>query len=251
MSRRPKLIAGNWKMHGSRADASGFIDRLGALAPGARPVRQLLICPPATLIALMADALRALDVLTGGEDCHYQTSGAFTGDISAAMLKDLGCAYVIVGHSERRAMHGETDRIVRSKAEAALKAGLIPIICVGETSAEREAGRAEAVVRAQIAGSVPDGIAPAKLVVAYEPIWAIGSGRTATLNDIAAMHLTVRRECAAKSGDAEGGQVLYGGSVKPDNAQAILALDLVDGALIGGASLKADDFMAIADAVKA
>jgi triosephosphate isomerase len=122
---------------------------------------------------------------------------------------------------------------------------------VGETSAEREAGRAEAVVRAQIAGSVPDGIAPAKLVVAYEPIWAIGSGRTATLNDIAAMHLTVRRECAAKSGDAEGGQVLYGGSVKPDNAQAILALDLVDGALIGGASLKADDFMAIADAVKA
>jgi triosephosphate isomerase len=251
MSRRPKLIAGNWKMHGSRADASGFIDRLGALGPGAQPGRQLLICPPATLIALMADALQALDVLTGGEDCHYQTSGAFTGDISAAMLKDLGCAYVIVGHSERRAMHGETDRIVRSKAEAALKAGLIPIICVGETSAERESGRAEAVVRAQIAGSVPDGIAPAKLVVAYEPIWAIGSGRTATPNDIAAMHLTVRRECAAKSGDAEGGQVLYGGSVKPDNAQAILALDLVDGALIGGASLKADDFMAIADAVKA
>jgi triosephosphate isomerase len=237
-------------MNGVRADAVAFTDRLKALAPEDRPGRELLICPPATLIAVMAEPLRTIGVMIGGEDCHEATKGAFTGDISAPMLRDLGCTHVIVGHSERRAMHGESDSLVHAKALAALGSGLIPIICVGETLAERESGAADTVVRAQIAGSVPAGIAPDRFVVAYEPIWAIGSGRAATLADIAAMHHTIRDGFAAKCGDAEGGLVLYGGSVKPDNAAGILGLDSVDGALIGGASLLADDFMAIAETVR-
>jgi triosephosphate isomerase len=238
-------------MNGSRAVGAAFIDRLGALRPAAGPMRRMLICPPATLISSMSDGLKALGVMIGGQDCHVQASGAFTGDISGPMLRDFGCDYVIVGHSERRAVHGETDQLVQAKALAALEIGLIPIICVGETLAEREAGQAESIVRAQIAQSVPDRIAPANLVVAYEPIWAIGTGRAATLDDIAAMHHTIRDALTVKSGDAEGGLVLYGGSVKPGNAAEILALDIVDGALIGGASLAAEDFAAIANTVSA
>jgi triosephosphate isomerase len=252
---RKKLIAGNWKMNGSRAKAAAFIEGLEALGPEARPARELLICPPATLVALMADRLAELGVAIGGQDCHSQASGAFTGDIAAAMLADLGCRYVIVGHSERRAFHHETDRLVHGKAIAALAAGLTPIICVGETLAEREAGEAESVIRSQIAGSAPSDLASDRIVVAYEPIWAIGSGRAATLDDIAAMHHIIREAIGAKllggahSETTHDGLILYGGSVKPENASDILALEEVDGALIGGASLEAGDFMAIADCV--
>jgi triosephosphate isomerase (TIM) len=249
MGSRTMLIAGNWKMNGTRADAAGFLEKLAGLKPERRTGRRLLICPPATLVDGMAKPLAGLGVAVGGQDCHPEGKGAFTGEISAAMLKDAGATYVIVGHSERRAMHGETDAIVRAKAEAALHHGLTPIICVGETLAEREAGQADAVVTGQIGGSVPDGIDGASLVVAYEPVWAIGTGRAATLDDIAAMHHVIRESLAGKSAEADKGLILYGGSVKPSNAAEILALDLVDGALIGGASLDAGDFMAIADAV--
>jgi triosephosphate isomerase len=201
------------------------------------------------LLDRVGQRLAGSPILLGAQDCHAEQTGAFTGDVSAAMLKDLGCSHVIVGHSERRALHGETDQLVHAKALAALHSDLVPIICVGETLAERESGRATEIVQAQIAGSVPDGILPAKLVIAYEPVWAIGSGQTATPDDIAAMHRMIRAALAAKTEEPDAGLILYGGSVKPDNAAAILALDGVDGALIGGASLKAGDFMAIADTV--
>jgi triosephosphate isomerase len=249
MSTRPTLIAGNWKMHGTRATAKVFLDALVGLKPESRPGRQLLICPPATLIGEMAKPLAGFGILVGGQNCHAEGKGAYTGEISAAMLKDMGATHVIVGHSERRAMHGETNAIVRAKAEAVLKEGLVPIVCVGETLAQREAGEAQSVVTAQVTGSVPDYIPVDTLVVAYEPIWAIGTGRAATLDDISAMHHVIRQLLPGKCGNPEGGLILYGGSVKPDNAAGILGLDLVDGALIGGASLDAGDFMAIADAV--
>jgi triosephosphate isomerase (TIM) len=243
------LIAGNWKMNGTRAEAASFLEKLRTLKPEARPGRQLLICPPATLIGEMAEPLAALGVQVGGQNCHPGVNGAFTGDISAGMLRDLESSHVILGHSERRAMHGETDHAVHVKALAARRHGLIPIICVGETLAEREAGQAESVVREQVRESVPDGIEGDALVVAYEPVWAIGTGRAATLDDISAMHHIIREALSGKSSDADRGLILYGGSVKPSNAAEILALDAVNGALIGGASLDAGDFMAIADAV--
>ena len=245
MAKRPKLIAGNWKMNGTRAEAAVFLDQLRALKPEVRPRRQLLICPPATLIAGMAEPLAALGVKVGGQNCHPGANGAFTGDISAGMLRDAGSSHVIVGHSERRAMHGETDQQVLVKALAARRHDLIPIICVGETLAEREDGHAETVVRKQVRDSVPDGIEGEALVVAYEPVWAIGTGRAATLEDIRAMHHVIREALSGKSDDAECGLILYGGSVKPDNAAGILATDGVDGALIGGASLEADQFLPI------
>jgi triosephosphate isomerase len=247
MPSRTMLIAGNWKMNGTRAEARTFLDRLAVLKPEQRPRRALLICPPATLIAEMAAPLAALGAQIGGQDCHGETKGAFTGDISAAMLADLGSSHIIVGHSERRTLHRETDAIVQAKAKAALAAGLTPIICVGETWEQREAGHAETVVRTQIGGSVPDGIAADRLVIAYEPVWAIGTGRTPTTADIDAIHGVIRESLSAKVA-GEGGLILYGGSVKPGNALEILALEQVDGALIGGASLLADDFMAIANA---
>jgi triosephosphate isomerase len=249
MANRAKLIAGNWKMNGTRGEAASFLQQLGALKPEARPGRQLLICPPATLIAQMGGPLAALGVKVGGQNCHPGVNGAFTGDISAGMLRDAGASHVIVGHSERRAMHGETDQLVHVKALAARRHDLIPIICVGETLAEREDGHAEAVVRKQVRESVPDGIEGDALVVAYEPVWAIGTGRAATLDDIASMHHVIREALSGKSDDVHCGLILYGGSVKPDNAAGILGLDQVDGALIGGASLAAADFMAIANAV--
>jgi triosephosphate isomerase len=247
MSSRMMLIAGNWKMNGTRADGARFVDRLKELRIEAVSGRGLLICPPATLISTLAEPLAALGVSIGGQDCHAEAKGAFTGDVSAAMLADLGSSHVIVGHSERRALHGESDATVRAKAAAALRVGLTPIICVGESWAEREAGEAEVVVRTQMAGSVPDGIDPARLVIAYEPVWAIGTGKTPTLDDIDAIHRVIRATFAGKSGG--DGLILYGGSVKPGNAAEILGLPEVDGALIGGASLEAGDFMAIANAL--
>ncbi|MEM9168345.1 MAG: triose-phosphate isomerase [Pseudomonadota bacterium] len=234
------LIAGNWKMNGLAA-STAEVDTLVAMLDGAAPAgRAVVICPPATLLAALSAHLAGAPVETGGQDCHVSASGAHTGDVSAEMLKDAGGSYVIVGHSERRADHGETDALVRAKAEAARRAGLTPIVCVGETKDQREAGDAETVVRGQLAGSLPEGAGP--LVVAYEPVWAIGTGLTPTTDDIAAMHATIRGVVGA------GVLILYGGSVKPANASEILAGDNVDGALVGGASLKAADFYAIATA---
>jgi triosephosphate isomerase len=242
MARRP-LVAGNWKMHGLKS-ASGELDKIVA---GARalPRVELIVCPPATLVASFAAAARGSSVLIGGQDCHALASGAYTGDISAEMLKDAGAAAVIVGHSERRQHHGETDATVRAKALAARRAGLLAVICVGETRAEREAGRAVAVVRGQLDGSVPDELAD--FVVAYEPVWAIGTGLTPTQADVGDMHRIIREWLDSRPRKAEEAtRILYGGSVNPANAKELLAVENVDGALVGGASLKAEEFLAIA-----
>ena len=244
-TRRP-LIAGNWKMNGLRADA------LALAKSGADGIRQagwtdreVLVCPPATLVMVVAEMVRGSGVLVGGEDCHAKASGAHTGDVSAEMLKDAGASHVIVGHSERRTDHGETDAIVRAKAEAAWRAGLLPIVCIGETLAEREAGRTLAVLESQLKGSVPAGSTAAKLVVAYEPVWAIGTGKTPTTPEVAAAHAHIRKVLGGLVPDAAGVRLLYGGSVKPANAAEILRVADVDGALVGGASLKSEDFLAI------
>lgn len=245
MARR-KLIAGNWKMNGLRADGLALARDLAALAaePGGF---DLLVCPPATLVAAVADALAGGRVAVGGQDCHAREKGAHTGDVSPEMLKDAGATHVILGHSERRQDHGETDAQVLAKAEAARRAGLVAVICVGETRAERDAGRAEAVVAAQVAGSVPEGASAEGVVVAYEPVWAIGTGLTPTAADVQAMHAHIRRELAKRVASAADMRILYGGSVKPSNAAEILGLPDVDGALVGGASLVAADFWAIAE----
>jgi triosephosphate isomerase len=238
-----QLIAGNWKMNGLRAQAAELDSLAERLKGQARA--DVLLCPPATLIASLAEKARAAGIALGGQDCHAAESGAHTGDLSAEMLKDAGATHVIVGHSERRADHRETDADIRAKAEAALRAGLTPIVCVGETREEREAGRAEAVVRGQVKASVPPSVPGAGFVLAYEPVWAIGTGLTPTLEDIEAMHAAIRDEAG------EGVLILYGGSVKPRNARDILALPEVGGALVGGASLKAADFAAIVEAAPA
>jgi triosephosphate isomerase len=240
------LIAGNWKMHGLAAEAQALARAVAAGAAGLKA--EVLICPPATLIAPLAQACAGV-VALGGQDCHEAAKGAHTGDISAAMLKDAGAGYVILGHSERRMAYRETSHRVRAKAEAAMAAGLIPIICVGEPEDDRLLGRAEEVVAEQMAESLPDGFGAAGGVVAYEPVWAIGTGRTPTEADISAMHAMMRAKLAeAFSAEGAGLRLLYGGSVKPGNAVAILALPHVDGALVGGASLVAEDFLAIARA---
>lgn len=211
----------------------------------------LLICPPATLLAAFAAQAQESPIAIGAQDCHPAASGAHTGDLSAEMLADAGARFVIVGHSERRADHGESDATVRAKAEAAWRAGLIAIVCVGETRAQREAGEALAVVAEQVRGSVPDGARADTLVVAYEPVWAIGTGLVPTVGDVEAMHAQIRRVLGERlGGDANGVRILYGGSVKPDNAVELLGAADVDGALVGGASLKAADFLAIAAAVR-
>ncbi len=239
------LIAGNWKMNGVVSDVARIAAPLRG--PAETLACDLLVCPPATLVAAVAQALAGSKVAVGAQDCHAKPSGAHTGDISAAMLRDAGAAWIILGHSERRADHAETDALVRAKAEAAAGAGLTAIVCVGETEAERVAGRETAVVGAQLAGSLPDGFAG---VVAYEPVWAIGTGRTPTEADVAAMHGFIRGELVARFGAAgRGVRILYGGSVKPANAAALLNLPDVGGALVGGASLKAEDFLAIARGV--
>jgi triosephosphate isomerase len=244
-----KLAAGNWKMNGDRA-ALAEIAALAAAHPA--PGCEVLICPPATLIAQMVEAAKGTPVMVGGQDCHPKPNGAHTGDISALMLRDAGAGHVIVGHSERRADHGETDALVQAKAAAAIEAGLIAIVCVGETEAQRDAGQTLDVVAAQLAGSIPPTATAATLVIAYEPVWAIGTGRTPTLTEIAEVHAFIRSRVADLIRDqASGVRLLYGGSVKPSNATGIFALPNVDGALVGGASLKAVDFGAIVAALSA
>lgn len=244
-----KLAAGNWKMNGTKA-ALAEVSALLAAHPD--PACEMLLCPPATLIARMSETATGSRLMVGGQDCHAKPSGAHTGDLSAAMLKDAGATHVILGHSERRTDHAETDALVRAKAEAAIGAGLTAIVCIGESEAERDAGRTLAVIGTQIDGSIPMGATAANLVVAYEPIWAIGTGRTPTLSEIAEVHSFLRGRLRGLIGDeATGVRLLYGGSVKPSNATEIFAVPHVDGALVGGASLKAADFGAIVTALSA
>ena len=244
-----KLAAGNWKMNGLAA-ALAEVQALIAAHPA--PVCEMLLCPPATLLAQMNWAARGSKLRLGGQDCHPDASGAHTGDISAAMLHDAGAVYVILGHSERRADHGETDALVKAKAQAALAAGLVAMVCIGETEAQRDAGQTLQVIGNQLDGSLPDGASAATLVVAYEPVWAIGTGRTPTIAQIAEVHAFLRARLAALIGaEAAGVRILYGGSVKPSNAVEIFAVPHVDGALVGGASLKAADFGAIVTALSA
>lgn len=244
MKQSVKLIAGNWKMNGLGASLTEVEALRGALSetpPGCR----VALCPPATLIERMA-RVAGDRIEIGGQDCRAETHGAYTGDLSAAMLKDAGASLVILGHSERRQGHGETDALVSAKAEAALAAGLAPIICVGETLEQREAGRAVEVVRAQIMGSLPLALAGQDFAVAYEPVWAIGTGLTPTLQQIEEVHRAVRAAMIERLGlGIAATPILYGGSVKPDNAAEILAVPEVGGALVGGASLKAADFIGI------
>lgn len=251
MTPRCPLLAGNWKMNGLLASLAEIAAMGGSYDAALRPRLELVVCPPATLIGMAAEISSRASIGLGGQDCHTAQSGAYTGDLSAEMLKDLGAKYVIVGHSERRTGHGETDAIVEAKAAAALRAGLAPIICVGETRAERDAGDALTVVGAQIEGSLPAD-APGTIVVAYEPVWAIGTGLTPTVDDVAQMHAFLRERIEARLGGGKSltVRILYGGSVKPANARELLGVPNVDGALVGGASLAARDFMAIADAYR-
>jgi triosephosphate isomerase len=245
MMKTEKLIAGNWKMNGL-GGSLGEVEALRAALAEAAPACRVALCPPATLIELMARAAGE-GIEIGGQDCRAESHGAFTGDVSAAMLRDAGATLVILGHSERRQGHGETDAVVAAKAEAALSVGLEPIICVGETLEQREAGRAVEVVRGQVMASLPVILAEkGAFAVAYEPVWAIGTGLTPSLEQIEAVHRAVRAAMIERLGPAGAARpILYGGSVKPDNAREILAVPEVGGALVGGASLKAADFLGI------
>lgn len=242
------LIAGNWKMNGLKSSAI----ELAGIAQGADGLARkvdLMICPPATLLSRAAGIIAASKVALGGQDCHPAASGAHTGDISAEMLADAGAVAVIVGHSERRSDHGESDAVVNAKARAAWRAGLLAIVCVGETQEQRDGGKTLEVVGGQLAGSVPDGAMASNLVIAYEPVWAIGTGRTPTTGDVEEVHGFIREKLIGrlnKQGAAV--RILYGGSVKPSNAAELMAVPNVGGALVGGASLKAADFLAIATA---
>jgi triosephosphate isomerase (TIM) len=241
-----QLIAGNWKMNGLRADAITLAQGIRAGAQGM--AGDLLVCPPFTVIEAVAKVLEGSTVAVGGQDCHAAQQGAHTGEISAAMLRDAGATSVILGHSERRQDHGETDELVREKVLAAVEAGLVPIVCVGETEEQRASGQETEVVGWQLAGSLPK---PFSGVVAYEPVWAIGTGKTATDQDVATMHAFIREELVRQFGEAGHRiRILYGGSMRPANAAALLAVPHVGGGLIGGASLKADDFLAIARAAR-
>jgi triosephosphate isomerase len=238
------LVAGNWKMNGLGV-SEGELTKIVNGAAGIKA--DLMVCPPATLIADFAAAARGSAVAIGGQDCHADPSGAHTGDIAAEMLKDAGAVAVIVGHSERRSDHGETDDQVRAKAMAARRAGLIAIVCIGEQLDDREGGKTLDVIGGQLDGSLPDGATGADLVIAYEPVWAIGTGLTPTAADVADAHAFIRHRLVTRLG-TEGGRVriLYGGSVKPGNAKELLTIANVNGALVGGASLKAADFLGIA-----
>ena len=250
MKQSVKLIAGNWKMNGLAADLGAVVDDLKAALQSEPASCRVALCPPATLISRLADSVRGSRIEVGGQDCRAETHGAYTGGVSAEMLKDAGAGLVIVGHSERRQEFGETDLLVSAKAEAALAAGLVPIICVGETLAEREAGRAVEVVRGQIMNSLPQAVTGQDFAVAYEPVWAIGTGLTPTLEQIEEVHRAVRAAVLERLGLASAAApILYGGSVKPDNARDILSTAEVGGALVGGASLKAQDFLGIIRAV--
>ena len=234
-----KLIIGNWKMNGLLSDSRERAKAIAAAA-GQYPKADIVLCPPATVLQAVSEAAKGSAVRCGGQDCHEQASGAFTGDVSASMLKDLGCAFVIVGHSERRREHNEASKLVAAKARAAHAAGLVAVICVGETDADRTTGRAGTVVSAQLQDSFPDTVTPENTVVAYEPVWAIGTGKTATPDDIRSMHAIIRARTNEKM------RILYGGSVKASNAKEILHLPNVDGVLVGGASLQVPEFLAIA-----
>ena len=244
------LVAGNWKMNGLKADLAIAAEVAKGYDAALKQGVDLAICPPSTLLFTASAALIGTRIATGGQDCSIQPAGAFTGEISAAMLADAGADFCIVGHSERRTLHGESNATVRAKAEAARKALLVPIVCVGETREEREAGKALAVVRKQLKGSVPEGLDAGSLVIAYEPVWAIGTGLTPTAADVAEMHASIRADLARIVGKvaAAGVRLLYGGSVKPSNAAELMNVANVDGALVGGASLKAEEFLAIARA---
>ena len=242
-----KLIAGNWKMNGLRADGLALARELARRAAARSLAADVLICPPFTLLTAAADAIAGSPIGLGAQDCHTRQHGAHTGDIGAPMLKDAGSSHVILGHSERRADHHESDALIRAKVEAAREAGLIAILCVGETAQERDAGRALEVVSRQLAGSLPDAMSAAQLVIAYEPVWAIGTGRTPSAGDVAAVHAHLRAELKGRVAAPAEVRLLYGGSVKPGNARELLHVADVDGALVGGASLVAADFWAIAE----
>ncbi len=246
MTTRRPLVAGNWKMNGLMASHEDFCK----IVAGAKRLREkvdIIVCPPATLAMMFVGSCDGHVVEGGGQDCHAEPSGAFTGDISAEMLFDLGARAVVVGHSERRAFHHESDADVWRKARAAWRAGLLVIVCIGETRDERAAGRTLAVVGVQFEGSIPDGATAQNLVIAYEPVWAIGTGLTPTPADVAEVHGFIRDRLTARfPGSAQGIRILYGGSVKPSNAKELMAIDNVDGALVGGASLNANEFLAIA-----
>src|SRR6201994_4060948 len=241
------LIAGNWKMNGLKSSMAEF----AAICDGAPQLAakaDLLVCPPATLIAAFADKARGgKNLSVGAQDCHPKISGAHTGDLSAEMLADAGASAIIVGHSERRADHGESDALVRQKAEAAWRAGLVAIVCIGETREQRDAGKTLDICGTQLKGSLPDGSTAANLVVAYEPVWAIGTGLTPTAKDVEEVHRFIRGQLTDRfKGEGNRIKILYGGSVKPSNAAELMAVANVNGALVGGASLKAADFLAIA-----
>jgi triosephosphate isomerase len=241
------LVAGNWKMNGLKAQLAEAIrvrDALGS--PSAGVEANVMICPPATLIGEFALLAQGWRLMVGGQDCHWLPAGAHTGDVSAEMLKDAGAVAVIVGHSERRAAYGELDRVVKAKAQAAHRAGLVSIVCIGETAGERRSGLTLDVVARQLAGSLPDIASATNTVVAYEPVWAIGTGLTPTAADVAEVHGFIRAQLSRRyGGEGEWMRILYGGSVNPSNAKQLLAVVNVDGALVGGASLKADDFLGI------
>ncbi|HEC14355.1 MAG TPA: triose-phosphate isomerase [Rhodospirillales bacterium] len=250
---RKPLIAGNWKMNGTRKEglalAKGIAKQMKKLnKKKTNPAFEMLVCPPYTLIERVAAALKGSGVMIGAQDCHTAEKGAHTGDISPVMLKDMGCKYVIVGHSERRADHGEKDAPTKAKAEAALAAGLTAIVCVGETLAQRDGKRTLGVIRSQIRGSLPEGATAKNTVIAYEPVWAIGTGRVATPDQAQEVHAAIRGVLTTLLGEKAGDKmrILYGGSMKPGNAKELISLPDVDGGLIGGASLKADDFFGIA-----
>lgn len=239
------LIAGNWKMNGLSGDRD-IISQIAKGLEALEDVADCLICPPATLISNSADAASGTRLKIGAQDCHTAVSGAHTGDISAEMIADLGATHIIVGHSERRADHGESNEIVAAKAEAVFRAGLAPIICIGETLDEREAGKTIEVVSSQLAGSIPASAFGKSFVVAYEPVWAIGTGKVASVEQVEEVHNKIREILGERfPGQADETPILYGGSMKPGNAGELLAVGNVDGGLIGGASLKADDFLAI------
>jgi triosephosphate isomerase (TIM) len=249
MANAPRpLVAGNWKMNGLTASAAE-LEKIMAGAGRVSGRTDLMICPPATLLARFAGLAKGSAVAIGAQDCHAQPSGAFTGGISAEMVADAGASAVIVGHSERRALHGETDADVKAKANAAARAGLLAILCVGETKEERDAGATLPRIERQLDGSLPDKLDPAALVIAYEPVWAIGTGLTPTPKDVAEVHAFIRdRLIKRANGAGEAIRILYGGSVKPSNAKELLSVPNVNGALVGGASLKSEDFLGIAAA---
>tara|TARA_Y100001934_G_scaffold278682_1_gene380493 strand:+ start:3262 stop:4017 length:756 start_codon:yes stop_codon:yes gene_type:complete len=243
------LIAGNWKMHGSREFAADLAGSLAAQISNNGPtVFEMLLCPPALLLNVVSAEVERSGIMVGGQDCHISKQGPHTGDIAAEMLTDAGCRYVIVGHSERRTDHGEDDALVQAKAAAAQSANLVPIICIGETLKQRDTGQAIEVVTGQLLLSIPSGSSAANVVIAYEPVWAIGTGQTPTLADIMKVHDAIRSTLTDIMEDGVRVRILYGGSVKPENASEILNIDNVNGALVGGASLSAEDFWAIAKA---